>query len=113
MSLSFRLPGAVTRAALAAALLTASGAAGQEPTPERVRAAVVRALPLLQKAAAGHTENRSCFACHNQALPLMAMAAARSRGIAIDTEEQGRQVEAILAFLDRSREQYSSGKGTG
>ena len=44
------------------------------PTPERAGAA--KALPLLAKAATGHAEQKSCFACHNQAPSLMAHRAA-------------------------------------
>src|SRR5215208_2526596 len=47
-----------------------------------LKESVARALPPLTKGAAGHRENKTCFACHNQALPIMAITAARERGVA-------------------------------
>ena len=38
----------------------------------KVRAAVGKALPLLLKGAQGHVAHKTCFACHNQAIPLLA-----------------------------------------
>ena len=40
------------------------------PAPQAVRAAAGRALPLLVKGAEGHVEQKTCFACHNQAFPV-------------------------------------------
>ena len=59
--------------------------AAQEPqaTPQQLRAAVTRALPLIQKGAAGHRTQRNCFACHHQALPILALTAARSRHLTL------------------------------
>jgi hypothetical protein len=51
---------------------------------EELKAAIARALPLLEKAAAGHTAQRACFSCHHQALPVLALSAARRRGFNID-----------------------------
>src|SRR6476620_1360906 len=50
------------------------------PTQVGIRAAVAKALPLIQKGAAGHMEHRTCFACHHQAVPILAMTTARARG---------------------------------
>jgi hypothetical protein len=78
-----------------------------------VRAAVTQALPLLQKAGAGHMEERTCFACHNQAQPLLAMAAARSRGLDVPSEELKKHADFIAAFLDSNRDNYLKGRGQG
>jgi hypothetical protein len=87
---------------------------GASPIPAgEVRAAVAKALPLLQKAAIGHRENRTCFACHNQGLPILALTAARSRGFEIDQAELARQLQFIADFLGRNRESYLQGKGQG
>jgi hypothetical protein len=52
------------------------------PDNEAIQAAVRKSLPLLQTAARGSMEKRKqCFTCHNQALPVMALTTARSRGI--------------------------------
>ncbi len=53
--------------------------------PELIRAAVNRALPLLVKASSvEYPLHRSCFSCHNQAVPAVALALARQRGFAVD-----------------------------
>lgn len=87
---------------------------GAEAVPEEaVQAAIERSLPLLLKAAVGHRENRTCFACHSQGLPLLALAAASQRGWKIDAAEIARQTAHITAFLDQNREKYLQGKGQG
>lgn len=80
-------------------------------TPARVGA--TRALPLLAKAAAGHAEQKTCFACHNQALPLMAHRAAVGRGFAASTDLFKAQAEHVAAFVGANRERYLKGQGTG
>ncbi len=87
----------------------AAAAAG----PKEVREAVARALPLLEKAGAGHMEERTCFACHNQALPLLAMATARERGLPVPAEELKKHADFIARFLDENRANYLKGRGQG
>jgi acetyl esterase/lipase len=82
-------------------------------TTDEIKAAVARALPLMQKGAEGHIAKRSCFACHNQALPMLAVTTARSRGFAVRDEDVAKQLKAITAFLDQNRDNYRQGKGTG
>jgi hypothetical protein len=91
-------------------------ALAEEPAAdtEAIRAAVIKALPLLDKGAAGSMAERpKCFTCHNQGLPLMALTTARSRGFAVDDEHLKKQFEFIAGFLERSRENFLAGKGTG
>jgi hypothetical protein len=83
------------------------------PSSKEVREAVEKALPLLQKGAAGHREQRTCFACHSQGLPVLAMTTARSRGIDIDEKELAAQSEFINVFLDRNKKNYLEGRGQG
>lgn len=78
-----------------------------------VRRAIERSLPLLTKAAVGHRENRTCFACHNQGLAIMTLTAARERGFSIDEEELKRQLAHTAKFLERNRDLYREGKGQG
>jgi hypothetical protein len=87
----------------------------QAPPPhdEAVRAAVARSLPLLQKAAAGHRKHRTCFACHNQAMPILALTTARSRGFAVDDEDLKKHMGFIATFLGKNRKNYLDGKGQG
>ncbi len=84
------------------------------PTPADSRqVAIDLALPLLQKAAAGHIEQKTCFACHNQATPMLAFATARARGFDLEPETFSDQAEHILRFIGSNRERFTSGKGTG
>src|SRR5262249_43834501 len=72
-----------------------------------------KALPLLEKAATGHIEQRTCFACHNQALPIMAFAAAKRRGLEAPTALVTAQAAHILKFSGENRERFKKGEGTG
>ena len=83
------------------------------PTPANVRASVDRALPLLLKAAEGHIGKQTCFACHNQALPMLAFHAARERGFAIPDEDIKDQTDFVGDFLKRNKDKFLKGEGTG
>jgi hypothetical protein len=83
------------------------------PVAGSARSAAERALPLLQKAAEGHIGQKTCFACHNQTLPVMAFAAARTRGFALPKEIMTAQVDHVLAFLAENGEKFRKGQGTG
>ena len=84
------------------------------PSRDEIRAAVVKALPLLEKGAAGSMAERArCFTCHNQGLPLLALTTARTRGFAIDGEHLKKQSQFIADFLEKNRENYLTGNGTG
>lgn len=78
-----------------------------------LRAAVEKALPLITKGAVGHREQRTCFACHNQGLPILTLVTARAHGFKVDEEELGKQYKFIAEFLDRNRKEYLQGKGQG
>src|SRR5438309_8219525 len=99
----------------AAALLMglANPLCATEPAPAELRDAVARALPLIQKGGAGHMHHRTCFACHHQAVPILAMTTARSRGLAVDAAEVQRHLRFIADFLERNRENYLKGRGQG
>jgi hypothetical protein len=93
----------------------ANGTDDEQPAPAatEIRQAVAKALPLIQKGGAGHMAQRTCFACHNQAIPLLAMTTARARGFPIDEAEIQKHVQFIAAFLDKNRANYLKGKGQG
>ncbi len=90
-------------------------AAATEPasTSKEVRAAVARALPLIEKGGAGHMAQRTCFACHHQAIPLLAMTTARSRGLSVNDAEIRKHLEFIEKFLSTNRANYRKGRGQG
>jgi hypothetical protein len=82
------------------------------PRPEAVRAAVVRALPLLVKAGAEeYPRHRDCFSCHNQALPAVALGLARQRGFAVEAETLRAIAEHTEADLSTAIADYRQGKG--
>jgi hypothetical protein len=97
-----------------AVLLLAGAAVGAgeppAPSPEKVRAAVGKALPLLLKGAEGHVAEKTCFACHNQVFPMLAFTTARERGFSVRDEDLKKQTEHIAAYLKRHRESYRQGK---
>src|SRR6478672_4580505 len=104
-SRSMRCPNSLFAAAALSLVLSAQ-AAEPDVTPSILKAAIEKSLPLLMKGALGHRENRTCFACHNQGVPLLALTAARSRGFKIDEDELKQQTAFIARFLDGNRENY-------
>jgi hypothetical protein len=95
--------------ALSAGIIRAADPAKPEP----LRASIDKALPLLLKGAEGHVAQRTCFACHNQALPILAFTTARDSGFAIREEDLKKQLAFIATFLDENRKNYLQGKGQG
>ena len=95
--------------ALANPLVAAEPAA----TPKEVREAIVKALPLIHKGSVGHMAHRTCFACHHQAIPVLAMTTARTRGLHGKDEEVPKHLRFIADFLDRNRDNYLQGRGQG
>ncbi len=94
--------------------LTRLVAAGEPLFSEsQVRTAVERAIPLIEAGAAGSAEQRTCFTCHNQALPILALAEAKHRGFVIDEANLQRQLDHTLAHLERGKVGYLEGKGQG
>jgi len=83
------------------------------PTPANIKASVDRALPLLMKAAEGHIGKQTCFACHNQALPMLAFHAARERGITVKDGDIKEQTDFVYAFLKTNKAKFVKGEGTG
>ncbi len=67
----------------------------------QVRAAIEKALILLERASKGSSEKRTCFTCHGQALPVLAITEARSRGFEIDERNLQRQLDHTAAHLRR------------
>lgn len=80
---------------------------------DELRASITKTLPLLTKAAKGHREERTCFACHNQGVSILAIVAAKARGFEIDADELQQQLQHTAAFLATGRENYLQGKGQG
>ncbi len=77
------------------------------------KASVAKALPLLRKGMEGHIAKKTCFACHNQLMPMLAITTAS--GLAVDGKsfDLKKQMKFIADFLDRNRDNYKEGKGQG
>jgi hypothetical protein len=89
-----------------------------EPLAQSVEAgelteAAERALTLLETASAGSAEQRTCFTCHSQAHPVLAIVEARRRGFHIDEANLARQVRHTAEHLNRGRQDYLQGRGQG
>jgi hypothetical protein len=83
-----------------------------ETAPDR-KAAVDRAVPVLQKAGEGYIRQRGCFSCHHQALPVLALGAARERGFVVDAAALKAQVDHTEADLRGNVASYRTGQGQG
>lgn len=96
--------------------VTASPGMAQEQAVSHaeIRAAVERAIPLLEKGSAGSMKERpNCFTCHNLGMPVLALETARQRGFEIDESLLKEQLQFTADYLEDHREDYLAGKGTG
>ncbi|MBA4062237.1 MAG: hypothetical protein C0501_00760 [Isosphaera sp.] len=80
--------------------------------PEPTRA-VAAAVPKLVAGATGHADQKTCFACHNQAYPLLALSAAKGRGLAVPDTFFAGQAEHVAGFLASNKDRFKDGRGTG
>ncbi|HEV3440577.1 MAG TPA: hypothetical protein VG122_24695 [Gemmata sp.] len=78
-----------------------------------IRSAVAAAVPRLLAGAGGHAEQKTCFACHNQATPALALNAARARGIDVPKKFFTAQAEHVAGFLASNKDEFRAGRGTG
>jgi hypothetical protein len=99
---------------LGALTLDVASAEDGAPSTGAIRAAVAKALTLLEKGARGSMEKRKqCFTCHNQGMPIMALTTARDRGFAIDAENLRQQVKFTADFVERTAPTISRAKDRG
>jgi hypothetical protein len=68
---------------------------------------------LIQTGAAGHMDQRSCFACHHQAVPILALTTARTRGLPVTMDEVHKHLDFIASFLATNQDNYRKGRGQG
>jgi hypothetical protein len=92
---------------------TLQSAEFEPPGADSLRDAVRKAIPVLEKAATGSADKRKCFTCHNQAMPVVALAEARKSGFEIDDAVFKRQLKHTLDHLKRGEKNYREGKGQG
>ncbi len=81
---------------------------GDANTP---RAALLRAIPLLERGRREFRERAHCPSCHHDALPALAIAAAASRGLPVD--QNARRDEAALTANSFTRAHVRFPEGVG
>jgi len=88
---------------------------GAEPpaTAGDLIAAAERSIAILETASAGSAERRTCFTCHSQAHPVLAIVEAKHRGLRIDEANLANQLRHTVEHLDRGRNDYLEGRGQG
>ena len=84
-----------------------------EISPEVIRLVISKSIPLLEKGTMGSADQRQCFTCHSQTIPVLALVEARKRGFTIDDENFKRQMGHTESHLERGREDYLAGRGQG
>ena len=84
-----------------------------EITPAQLQSAIVKAAPSIQKAAMGSAKERTCFTCHHQAMPMLALADIRDAKLAMDEAVLNSQADHTRRHLQRGYRNYLKGKGQG
>lgn len=115
MKWRFVCPASILIAILVSAVtVPAAGLSEETVDPvDRIRDGVRRGLQVVQKAARNYPENRSCFSCHHQTLPLLAMSVAREKGFPIDRQLLQDQADFTHKSFRRNRTELIEGKGVG
>jgi ankyrin repeat protein len=74
----------IARLSILFVIIAAQAAYAQAPSQD-VRAAVTRAVPILQRSAASFVSQRACVSCHHNSLAVLTLRLARQHGFDIDT----------------------------
>ena len=83
---------------------------GPSPSPaSSTRAAVERAVPLLQRSDVAFLKKSGCVSCHNNSLTPLALASARKLGVRVDTASGSAQAKKIAAYVETWRERALQG----
>lgn len=75
--------------------------------------AVLRSLPLLQRADVAFLRTAGCVSCHNNSQTAETVALARARGLPVDEAVATGQRQKIAQYLDEWRERVLTGQGIG
>ena len=85
----------------------------EEADPSKVRRAIESGLRIVQKGAENYPNNRDCFSCHHQTLPMLAMHDASEAGISIDEALMKDQVQFIRDLFEDRLDSITEGKSLG
>ena len=86
---------------------------GKEKNSSGVRNAVEGGLRIVQRGAQNYPNNRDCFSCHHQTLPMLAMHEASEAGVTIDSELMKDQVQFIRDLFEDRLDSVTNGKSLG
>ena len=78
---------------------------------DRIRQAVQKAIPLIEKSAATYVQKRDCFTCHHQALPLMVFSRVKSAGFQVGDDSISKQVHFSLEYFNDRLHRLPMGQG--
>jgi hypothetical protein len=95
------------------AVLGLAPAFAESPSPEVLRAAIVKGIPLIEASSKEYLKQRECFSCHHQAMPMVMLSEAFHRGFTIDKENFQAQLKRTFRHLEGGKKQYAEGKGQG
>ncbi len=91
--------------------VVSSTAVASEPTPEAIKSALDKAIPLIKGSTVEYPKHRQCFSCHHQAVPVFALKLARSRGFDVNDQAIRSIAEHTEADLESAIDDYQKGKG--
>jgi N-acyl-D-amino-acid deacylase len=91
----------------------ASRAKDDVETEQKIASALARGLPIVQKAAVNYPNNRDCFSCHHQTLPMLAVVTAGTRGIEPPKDLLVGQAEFTRDSFQTRADQLKRGEGIG
>jgi N-acyl-D-amino-acid deacylase len=100
-------------------ILVASSAINVEATwaaespRDSIRRAVDRGLVVLERGARAYPSNQSCFACHHQTLPILAMMAARDTNLRFDAELLREQRLFTRKSFESRKDRLAKGEHVG
>lgn len=102
-------PVAATLLALAVAVSVASAEKATPVPLAELRAAVTKALPLLERSSAFALQERACFTCHHGAHPSLVLNDAWARGFGISTNNFEDQLARAYLGLIEDRPRFKDG----
>ncbi len=88
-------------------------AAASEPDRAVIQRAVESGLTVLERGAKAYPSNESCFSCHHQTLPLLAMKSAHRSGMHLNTELFREQIEFTRKSFTERRTRLANGEHIG
>ena len=89
------------------------GAYAEDTNSVEVRRAIEGGIRIVQKGAKNYPNNRDCFSCHHQTLPMLAMHDASEVGISIDEVLMKDQVQFTRDLFEDRLDSIAEGKSLG